>query len=122
MKERRWRSTTRRRTRRSSKANGNGPSAGSVSTNAISLRSSVFPTSTITCQQPIRTRTCGSRANQAAKRRQDRSPGREGLLPNARIAAPLLSREGESRRGSGGWGGGGQEKHYPDHHHPLCAG
>ena len=58
----------------------------------------------------------------AAKRRKDRSPGLTGLLPNARIAAPLLSRGGESRRGSGGWGGAGQENHYPDQHHPVCAG
>jgi len=45
------------------------------------------------------------------------APGLTGLLPNARIAAPLLSRGGESRRGSGGWGGAGQENHYPDQHH-----
>src|SRR5207244_12824312 len=35
---------------------------------------------------------------------------------------PLLSRGGESRRGSGGWGGVGQENHSLDQHHPVCAG
>jgi len=31
--------------------------------------------------------------------------------------APLLSRGGESRRGSGGWGGAGQQNHSLDQHH-----
>ena len=32
---------------------------------------------------------------------------------------PLLSRGGESRRGSGGWGGAGQQNHSLDQHHLL---
>src|SRR5438105_7854453 len=37
-------------------------------------------------------------ASEAAKRRQESSPGRKGLLPNVRTAAPLLSRGGVAAR------------------------
>src|SRR5437016_8165546 len=36
-----------------------------------------------------------------------------------RAETPLLSRGGESRRGSGGWGGDGQQNHSLDQHHFL---
>src|SRR5207237_5660322 len=48
------------------------------------------------------------------------SDGPKILCPQPRSF--LLSRGGESRRGSGGWGGAGQQNHSLDQHHPVCAG
>src|SRR5437763_11798772 len=36
------------------------------------------------------------------------------------VRTPLLSRGGESRRGSGGWGGAGQQNHSLHQHHPSA--
>src|SRR5438445_11209162 len=45
-------------------------------------------------------------------RRPGAKPLKGRITLGYRPAPPLLSRGGESRRGSGGWGGAGQENHW----------